>query len=369
MAYSESLARRIRQVFGRRRGLTEKKMFGGVCFLLDGNMCVGIWKTALIVRLGSEQAAAALAPNIATRARPAPPLAEPVRDLDALPPMARDLLDERWGIVHMTTQRGCPFRCTYCAANKQRALYPERPSGPRRRSPEGVVAELEALKEEGGLSYVVFLDDTFTLDRRWVHALCELYAARLRVPFSIHARVDTVDPPMLETLAGAGCSLVSYGVESGSPRVRRELLGRPGSDERHVDAFRWTREAGIVATANYMLGVPGETLEDLELTFALHERLAPDDFWFFVFYPFPGTALFELCLEKGYLPPDYRERSANHRQSILRLPGLSPDDIAACYDRWTRLREAHHAARYGVGLSLSDQGEAVDLLGHDASTG
>ena len=65
MAYSESLARRIRQVVAHRRGITEKTMFGGVCFLLNGNMCVGIWKTSLIVRLAPEQAAAALEdPNV-----------------------------------------------------------------------------------------------------------------------------------------------------------------------------------------------------------------------------------------------------------------------------------------------------------------
>ncbi len=65
MAYSESLARRTRQVLAHRRGITEKKMFGGVCFLLNGNMCVGIWKTLLIVRLGPELAAAALEePNV-----------------------------------------------------------------------------------------------------------------------------------------------------------------------------------------------------------------------------------------------------------------------------------------------------------------
>jgi|SRR6267142_2685113 len=60
MVYSESLAERIRQVFARRRGITEKKMFGGVGFLLNGNMCVGIWKTSLIIRLGPEQAEKAL---------------------------------------------------------------------------------------------------------------------------------------------------------------------------------------------------------------------------------------------------------------------------------------------------------------------
>jgi TfoX/Sxy family transcriptional regulator of competence genes len=52
MAYSESLANRVRQCLGRCRGLTEKKMFGGVGFLLNGNMCVGIWQTSLIARVG-----------------------------------------------------------------------------------------------------------------------------------------------------------------------------------------------------------------------------------------------------------------------------------------------------------------------------
>jgi len=60
MAYSESLASRIRDVFAGRRGIIEKKMFGGVGFMLHGNMCVGVWKTSMIVRLGPEQAAAAL---------------------------------------------------------------------------------------------------------------------------------------------------------------------------------------------------------------------------------------------------------------------------------------------------------------------
>ena len=65
MAYSESLARRVRHVLAPHRGISEKKMFGGLAFLMNGNMCVGIWKSSLIVRLGAEQAAAALAaPNV-----------------------------------------------------------------------------------------------------------------------------------------------------------------------------------------------------------------------------------------------------------------------------------------------------------------
>ena len=60
MAYSESLAKRIRHEFTGRRGITEKKMFGGAGFLLHGNLCVVVWKDSLVVRLEPEQAVAAL---------------------------------------------------------------------------------------------------------------------------------------------------------------------------------------------------------------------------------------------------------------------------------------------------------------------
>jgi TfoX/Sxy family transcriptional regulator of competence genes len=60
MAYSESLAERVREIVSRKKGLDEKKMFGGVGFLLNGNMLVGVWKEFLIVRLGPEDGQKAL---------------------------------------------------------------------------------------------------------------------------------------------------------------------------------------------------------------------------------------------------------------------------------------------------------------------
>ena len=60
MAFSEALAERIRQGLPRRKGVVEKKMFGGIGFLLHGNMLVGVWKDSLIVRLGPEKGEEAL---------------------------------------------------------------------------------------------------------------------------------------------------------------------------------------------------------------------------------------------------------------------------------------------------------------------
>lgn len=276
-----------------------------------------------------------------------PPLRPPIEPLDALPPMARDLLDERHGVVHMTTQRGCPFPCTYCAARLYEEMYAGLGRYGRRRSVGSVIGELEAIRAAGPLNYVIFLDDTFTLHRPWVMEFCRIYRERIGVGFSLHARVETMVPAMIEALAAAGCFHITYGVESGSERVRREVMQRPVGNDRLVDVFRATREAGILVTANYMIGVPGETRDDLDATLALHDELRPDDFGYFVFYPYPGTRLFQHCRDRGYLPADYLDRPASHRETILDLPDLSADDIRAAYDRWTQVRTAAMLARLG----------------------
>jgi radical SAM superfamily enzyme YgiQ (UPF0313 family) len=294
-----------------------------------------------------------------------PELRAPLAPLDRLPFMARDLLDEPSGTVHMTTQRGCPFPCTYCAARMYNELYAA--GGEeygRRRSHANVLTELHALRNQNSLAYVIFLDDTFTINHSWVKDFCRLYGAEVGAPFSLHARVETVNPQLLQMLAAAGCHQITYGVESGSERVRRGIMRRQVTNQRFKDVFRWTREAGIMLTANFMLGLPGETRDDLQQTLELAEELNVADFGYFVFYPYPGTHLFEECLERGYLPPDYLERPANHRESILTMPDLTQPDIGEYYDRFTALRQRLHVARYGQALPA-----AVANVEHAARTG
>jgi radical SAM superfamily enzyme YgiQ (UPF0313 family) len=309
-------------------------------------------------------------PNVWKVGAPRPGLRPPLDPLDRLPFMARDILDEPSGVVHMTTQRGCPFPCTYCAARMYNQLYEAAGAGEygRRRSHESVLRELEGLREQGRLGYVIFLDDTFTINHPWVKEFCKVYPERVSAPFCLHARVETVSEPLLHLLAKAGCDQITYGVESGSERVRREVMRRPVTNQRFRDVFRWTREAGIRLTANFMLGLPGETRDDLQQTLDLAEELAVADFGYFVFYPYPGTALFHLCKQKGYLPDDYLERPANHRRSILRLPDLTDDDIGDLYDRVTALRRTLYAARYGVAPPDEVAG-ATEHVEHLARTG
>lgn len=278
--------------------------------------------------------------NIQAAGGPRPVLRAPFEPVDALPFMARDLLDERHGVVHIGTQRGCPFPCTYCAARMYDQLYAEQggPAYGRRRSVENVLAELRALRAAGPLNYVIFLDDTFTIHHPWVMAFCAAYGPEFGLPFSLHARAETMTPRLLAALAAAGCRHIVYGVESGSERVRRQIMQRSASNARLREVFAMTREAGLVVTANYIVGMPGETLAEMHETLALHEVLAPDDFGCFVFYPYPGTALYRQCLAEGLLPENHLELPAVHSRSILRQRDVSADDIEAVYARWTAVR-------------------------------
>ncbi|MGE0709554.1 MAG: radical SAM protein [Planctomycetota bacterium] len=287
--------------------------------------------------------------NVWVRGGGRPKLRPPFEPLDGLPWMDRDFLDEHHGVIHMTTQRGCPFPCTYCGARMFDQLYAEEGERyGRRRSHESVLQELEAIRAARTLAYVIFLDDTFTINHPWVKGYCPLHRERIGVSFSLHARVETVSEPLLRLLADAGCKHITYGVESGSERIRRDVMRRPVANQRFKDVFRWTREAGILVTANYMLGLPGETPADLQATLDLAEELEAEDFGYFVFYPYPGTQLFKHCLEQGYLPPDYQDLPAVHRRSILRLPTLTQADIDDCYERFTALRARQSAKRAGA---------------------
>jgi radical SAM superfamily enzyme YgiQ (UPF0313 family) len=309
--------------------------FDAVC-LGEGERPFG----ALVAHLdGGGTVADARIPNIWVKGGAHPGLGPPIEQIDSIAHMARDMLDERWGVVHMTTQRGCPFPCTYCAARMYDQLYEGIGKYGRRRSLDSVFAELDAIRAAGPLNYVIFLDDTFTINHPWVFEFCRRYPGRGGVPFSIHARAETMNPKLIDALAAAGCRHIVYGVESGSERLRREVMKRPVTNDRLVEVFHRTRDTGILVTANYMMGLPGETRDDLRATIDLHHRLDPLDFGYFVFYPFPGTQLFQVCQQRGYLPANWQDLPARHDASILDLPDLSRDDIAATFAEWTRIRD------------------------------
>lgn len=326
-------------------------------------VCLGEGEVPFATLLDHLQAGGALSDatikNIWVKGGRHPGLGPPVPEIDTVPFMARDMLDEQHGVVHMTTQRGCPFPCTYCAARMYDQLYDGIGKYGRRRSIDSVMMELEEIRDQDRLSYVIFLDDTFTINHPWVYEFCKVFPDRIGVGFSIHARAETMKPKLIDALARAGCKHVVYGVESGSERIRREIMKRPVTNDRLVETFEATKSSGIMVTANYMMGIPGETPDDLQETIDLHERLQPLDFGYFVFYPFPGTPLFQTCRQQGILPENWQELPARLDRSILNLPDLTDDDLANAFETWTRIRNEAAARRSLGNLSGAESGQVL----------
>ena len=133
--------------------------------------------------------------------------------------------------------------------------------------------------------------------------------------------------------------------------------------------FQWSKAAGILTTANYIIGTPTETVKDLEATIALHHQLQPDDFGYFVFYPYPGTPMFHYCKKNGLLPENFDDLPANHRQTILLHDTLTHEDIEHYYNKLTKIREADYLKRYGIQLNPSGQDDVHEQIEHIASTG
>ena len=197
----------------------------------------------------------------------------------------------------MLGSRGCPFPCSYCSGTLRNSYG----RAARLRSPASVAHEVRWL---GSLGFTVlhFKDDVFSLDRDHTLALCDALAGLDRkLPFTVQTRVDCVDPELLRAMRRAGCTTVSFGVESGSPAVL-ERLAKHATLEQTRAAFRDARTAGLLRVGFFLLGSPGETADDIEATLALAKELDPDILQVAFLTPYPGSTLWDELPEAGRPP-------------------------------------------------------------------
>jgi radical SAM superfamily enzyme YgiQ (UPF0313 family) len=243
------------------------------------------------------------------------PPREEIVDMDSLSLPAYDLinLETYWDLPRfgtafinreyapLTTSRACPYHCTYC----------HRIFGTRYRSqsPEIVLRDLETLKSEHGVSEVLFVDDCFNLDRKRVAAICDGIVERgleFSISFPNGLRGDLIDEETLGKLKAAGTYRITYAVETASPRLQKFVKKNINLDKLK-QVIEITDALDIMADGFFMVGFPGETREEIEMTldYALNSRMHSANFWFVT--PFPGTELHKQAVEMGLEVPDLAE--------------------------------------------------------------
>jgi radical SAM superfamily enzyme YgiQ (UPF0313 family) len=175
---------------------------------------------------------------------------------------------------------------------------------------------------------ISFWDDTMTQSRKWMVAFCDaLEQSGLNLTWTCYARVDTMDPPLLDKMKKAGCFNIFYGFEAGSQELL-DLVDKRIRVEDSIQACRWTQEAGIEVRGSFMLGLPGETPELARQTIDFALELDPDYAQFCLTTPYPGTRLYDQAEEFGWLST---ELSDYHGWKAVFVPyGYnSPEELLA----------------------------------------
>jgi len=198
----------------------------------------------------------------------------------------------------METSRGCPYRCIFCFKVMHGNVY-------RVRTPENVIKEIKYLVKNFGVKSIYFQDLEFTLDRERVIKICQLIKQnKLKIHWACASRAQDVDEELLKAMKSAGCKSISFGVESLSPTILKNIK-KGVMPEKIAEAHYLCQKTGINFNGFYTIGHPGENTatveESLERAFRYkinHPRKRS------IVIPYPGTQLFKIAEEKGMVKKD-----------------------------------------------------------------
>ncbi|MBP1742664.1 MAG: cobalamin-binding radical domain protein [Deltaproteobacteria bacterium] len=267
---------------------------------------------------------------------------EPIKDLDSLPIPAKHFTYQ-----HVSSSRGCAWNCTFCGSPQfwGRKI--------RWRSPQNFVAELEMLYRKG-VTFFYFSDDTFTLDPKRVIEICRLIIEKnLRIAWYAISRVDQVDGEMLYWMRRAGCIQISYGVESGSVKIRK-ALGKRVKTEHIKRAFALTTRYGILSRAYFIYGAPGETWQTIQETLDLMDEIKPLSAIFYLLDVFPGTRLYSELEKKRSITDDIWLKKMEGIM-YFETDSTMKDDLVLDFGKRLRTAFYEKVHSYGEAIELVDR--------------
>ncbi len=232
-----------------------------------------------------------------------------IKELDELPRPARELLPmNRYGTrmpstmrqcTTLLTSRGCPARCTFCTRD-----WFSRET--RMHSPEYILDEIQEIIDRWGIRSFIFQDDTFTLNKKRIFALCDLIQARgMKFEWLATTRVDCLNLELMRAMKAAGCRVVTFGAESMNPATLK-WLAKGFTVEQVRRAVDWGNEVGLTIRCSYLMGIGDETEEDLMNSIKLARELRVSKLKANVgLSVYPGTPLYPMAIEAGVLSEDY----------------------------------------------------------------
>ena len=239
-----------------------------------------------------------------------------INDLDSLPFPARHLLhmEKYFGLSSshgkracnrfspIVTSRGCPMKCTFCSAHHVWG------KNFRMRSPENVIMEMKELKHKYGIEELLFEDDNVTLDVGRAEKIFDLM-----INEKLDFKWDTpngvagfaLNEKLIRKMKDSGCYQLNIAVESGNKDVLKNIIKKPLNLDKIKSLVEYARSIKLNTCIFLIVGMPGETIQQMWDSYHFAKELGIYNPFVSVATPYPGSELYNTCIEKGYINENY----------------------------------------------------------------
>ena len=283
----------------------------------------------------------------------------PWPDRDSIP---TDYYDGMNGLgepqLQMHTSRGCPYHCNFC-------VWPQLVYGNhlyRMRDPQDIINEILTNLEKIDYKSIYFDDDAININKEHILELCRLikeHGIDKRVKWGCMARADLMDDEILAALKDSGCYSVKYGVET----FNQEILDRTGKSmdiNKNMENVKKTREKyGIKVHLTYCLGLLGDTEETVKDTIEKALELGADSRQFSIATPYPGSVLWDIYKENGWIASDDYSLFDGHNTAVSSQGTLTPERLSQLREYAEEQDRKQHAVRLPLEFMFKDRREEI----------
>ncbi|MDH4099011.1 MAG: B12-binding domain-containing radical SAM protein [Nitrospirota bacterium] len=295
-------------------------------------------------------------------------------DMDSLPFEDRSIFDynrlvnTRSGWAEVIVTRGCPYPCTYCFnqpffdeyrkdLKENSGITLKKKEYVRRRSVGSTLEMLKDIKSTyPGIKAFTFVDDIMAQEGEWLDEFTERYASEIGLPYACTSHPLLFTRTVAEKLKQSGCKVVKMGVEAGNEAIRKKVLKRNISNDLLVNVFGTATELGLKPQSFNMIGIPGETIDNIMETVSLNALMKPYIVWVSTFIPYPGSELYRDCVASGMLDSAKWDVVDSYRgASVLKDEYLPPLEF----------KKARVMFRWYLNANLHNEGRAIYLKNID----
>lgn len=233
-----------------------------------------------------------------------------INNLDELPLLDFSFLDMKaLDAIPVEIGRGCPFGCTYCSTK----TFWKRKF--RIKSPERIMEELKIAVNDYGIKKFMFTHDIFTANKNQVIAICnKIIEENLKIQWSCHSRIDTLDKEILEKLARAGCKGIFFGVETGSQRMQK-MINKNLKLDKVYEVMDLLKKYNMQIIASFIYGFPEETVNDVRKTLEMIinlRKMKISHVQLFSLAILPGTEIFDKYKGELQISQDVSDISSSY---------------------------------------------------------